>query len=85
MNTIVTSLTPFGPESYPGGARTSRCSAKAGLLNDVFRLARPSKFITTIFCLEEDFPVGEGQFVCSMLNLAILKPYQGFSLTPQQS
>jgi hypothetical protein len=35
--------------------------------------------------LEEDFPVGEGQFLCSMLNLAILKPYQGFSLTPQQT
>ena len=84
MNTIVTSLTLFGAESYPGGARTSSCSAKAGLLNDVFRLARPSKFIT-IFCLEEDFPVGEGQFLCSMLNLVILKPYQGFSLTPQQS
>ena len=85
MYALVTSLTPFGAESYPGGARTSSCSAKAGLLNDVFRLARPSKFITTIFCLEEDFPVGEGQFLCSMLNLAILKPYQGFSLTPQQS
>lgn len=85
VNTIVTSLTPFGAESYPGGARTSSCSAKAGLLSDVFRLARPSKWITTIFCLEEDFPVGEGQFLCSMFNLARLKPFEGFSLTPQQS